>query len=112
MNILLVGATGQIGFALAGRLAASGHALTVLVREGAHLGFGAAVRVLQVPVFDQAVFARALSGQDLVVYSVGLPEQYARDPDLFDRVNHRLFASFLQALRACAVRRLVYVSTY
>ena len=32
MNILLIGATGQIGFALARRLAETSHSLTVLVR--------------------------------------------------------------------------------
>jgi nucleoside-diphosphate-sugar epimerase len=113
MNILLIGATGQIGFALARKLAASsGHKLTVLVRDGARLGFAPGVRVLQAPAFEGEVFARALAGQDLVVYSVGLPEQFVAEPDTFDRVNHRLFASFLQALRASTVRRLVYVSTY
>lgn len=112
MNILLIGATGQIGFALANRLAATSHSLTVLVREGARLGFPAAVRVIQAPAFDAAAFAQALAGQDLVIYSVGLPEQYVQDPDTFDAVNHRLFALFLEALRASPVRRLVYISTY
>jgi nucleoside-diphosphate-sugar epimerase len=112
MNILLIGATGQIGHALARRLATTNHTLTVLVRDGARLGFAAGVRVLQASAFDGEVFARALAGQDLVVYGVGLPEQYVQDPDTFDRVNHRLFARFLEALCASPVRRLVYISTY
>lgn len=112
MNILLIGATGQIGFALARKLATTSHVLTVLVRDGAQLGFAPTVRVIQAPAFDAAVFTRALAGQDLVVYGIGLPEQYARDPAIFDTVNHRLFATFLDALVASPLRRLVYVSTY
>ena len=90
MNILLIGATGQIGFALAFRLAATSHSLTVLVRESARLGFAAAVRVIHAPAFDVGAFAQALAGQDMVIYSVGMPEQYVHDPDTFDEVNHRL----------------------
>ena len=112
MNILLIGATGQIGFALAQRLAQSRDKLTVLVRAGAALGFGQQVRVMRAPVFDRAVFEQALQGQDIVVYSVGLPEQYARDPAIFETVNHQLFGQFLDALQASPVCRLVYVSTY
>jgi nucleoside-diphosphate-sugar epimerase len=112
MNILLIGATGQIGYALARKLAATPHKLTVLVRVGARQGFAPGVRVIQAPVFDADVFAQALVGQDLVVYGIGLPEQYARDLDIFEQVNHRLFARFLGALQASPVRRLVYISTY
>ena len=112
MNILLIGATGQIGHTLAIKLAATAHTLTVLVRDGARQGFASGVRVIQAPAFDGKVFAQALAGQDLVVYGIGLPEQYARNPDIFEQVNHRLFARFLDALRASAVRRLVYISTY
>lgn len=112
MNILLIGATGQVGFALAQKLATTPHTLTVLVRSGARLGFAPNVRVIEAPAFDGAVFSQALSGQDLVIYGIGLPEQYARDPAIFDQVNHQLFARFLDALCASPVRRLVYVSTY
>ncbi|MFO1220693.1 MAG: NAD-dependent epimerase/dehydratase family protein [Burkholderiaceae bacterium] len=112
MNILIIGATGQIGYALARRLATTSHTVTVLVRDGARLGFAAGVRVIRAPAFDADVFAQALAGQDLVVYGIGLPEQYVREPDTFEEVNHRLFARFLQALQASPVRRLVYISTY
>jgi dihydroflavonol-4-reductase len=112
VNILLVGATGQLGFALAQRLTQQRDKLTVLVRTGAELGFAPQVRVIQATRFDRAVFEQALQGQELVVYSVGLPEQYARDPAIFETVNHQLFGQFLDALEASPVCRLVYVSTY
>lgn len=70
------------------------------------------MHVIRAPAFDGSVFAQARPGQDLVVYALGQPEQYARDPGLFARVNHQLFAGFLGALRALPVRRLVYICTY
>ena len=111
MKVLLVGATGQIGYALAAALAASGHALTVLVR-GERQGFPAGVRVLQAERFTPEVFAGALQGMDIAIYGVGLPEQFAFDTGVFDRVNLDIFRAFLAALEKTPVRRLVYISTY
>ena len=111
MKVLLVGATGQIGCALTAALAASGHALTVLVR-GARQGFPAGVRVLQAERFTPEVFADALQGMDIAIYGVGLPEQFAFDTGVFDRVNLDIFRAFLAALEKTPVRRLVYISTY
>ncbi len=112
MKILLIGATGQIGFALTSRLANSAHSLTILVRAKAKLGFADNVSVIKADTFDEAVFARALEGMDAVIYGVGLPEQFAPTKDLFDRVNLGLCATFLAALEKSSVKRLVYISTY
>lgn len=112
MKILLIGATGQVGYALAQALADAGHELTVLLRRAAGLRFAPGVRVQAEPDFNQAAFARHLPGQDAVVYGIGLPEQFAPDPGIFERVNLGLFQAFLGALRASSVRRLVYLSTY
>lgn len=38
-------------------------------------------------IFDATVFERALEGQDLVVYGVGLPEQFVPEKDMLERVN-------------------------
>ena len=64
MKILLVGATGQIGHALAQALSASEHELTVLVRDRQRAELPANVRVLEAPVFDAKAFGEALQGQD------------------------------------------------
>ena len=112
MNILLIGATGQIGFSLAQRLAGSEHQLTVLVRHSAALGFKSNVRIIAAEQFDQDTFKNALQGQDLVVYGIGLPEQFVQDADTFDRINHQLFATFLKALASTGIKRLIYISTY
>ncbi len=112
MNILLVGATGQIGYALTQALAASGHQLTVMVRRTPQPPFAASVKVHQAAEFTHAAFCKALRGMDTVIYGVGLPEQFAFDTAIFDRVNLDIFRQFLDALETSPVRRLVYISTY
>ncbi len=116
MNILLIGATGQVGYALAQALVAAGHTLTVMARRVLTPEFTGQVRVLLEPEFTQAAFGRALQGAtgplDAVIYGVGLPEQFAFDTGVFERVNLGLFSQFLTALEATPVRRLVYISTY
>ncbi len=111
MKILLVGATGQVGFALAHALAAQGNQLTVLVRRTG-LPFPTGVRVVAAPVFSEELFANLLPGHDIAIYGVGLPEQFSFDAGIFERVNLRLLKDFLAAMEKSTLRRLVYVSTY
>lgn len=111
MKWLLVGATGQIGYALAHAMAAQGHELTVLVRDG-RLPFPEPVRVVQAPAFTPQAFAQAMEGVDAVIYGVGIPEQFAFDTQVFDRINFEIFRSFLAELEKTRIRRLVYLSTY
>ena len=110
MKILLVGATGQIGHALAKKLVASGHETTLLVRDASKAAIPGA-RVIEARSFD-AAFDHALAEQDVAIYGVGLPEQFAFDTGVFARVNRDLFGTFLDALSRSSIRRLVYISTY
>lgn len=112
MKILLVGATGQIGYALARTLPAEGHELAVLVRDRDKLTFPPGVRVLDAPTFTAAAFRRALEGIDHVIYGVGLPEQFLLDIATFQRVNFDLLTVFLDVLARAGIGRLTYISTY
>jgi dihydroflavonol-4-reductase len=112
MKILLIGATGQVGYALTHALAQAGHDTTVLVRQTGRLKFPAAVRVITEPEFTQATFTRLLPGMDCAIYGIGLPEQFTFDAEVFQRVNLSLLKTFLAAMEKSALRRLVYVSTY
>jgi putative NADH-flavin reductase len=60
MKILLIGATGQIGYALATLLASSPHSLTVLVRDQAKLNFAPNISLIKAPVFNEKGFEQAL----------------------------------------------------
>jgi dihydroflavonol-4-reductase len=101
MKILLVGATGQVGYALTHALVAAGHDTTVLVRSAGQLVFPSGVHVVTEPRFTQDVFERLL-----------LPEQFTFDAGVFEQVNLNLFKTFLAAMEKSSLRRLVYVSTY
>jgi dihydroflavonol-4-reductase len=112
LTILLVGATGQIGYALARKLAAEGHELAILVRDRDKLPFPPGVRVLDAPTFTRATFRRALDGVDHAIYGVGLPEQFLFDTGTFKRINFDLLTVFLDELPRAGINRLTYISTY
>jgi nucleoside-diphosphate-sugar epimerase len=111
MRILLLGATGQIGCALADRLSRTEHALTVMVRN-AKTAFPANVRVIEQREFSASAIGAALTEADHVIYGIGLPEQFTTDPGIFENVNCALLQTFLGELRKSSVRSLTYISTY
>ena len=111
MRILLLGATGQIGQALADALALTEHHVSVMVRN-AQAAFPANVRVIEQREFSAAAMGAALKDTDHVIYGIGLPEQFTVDPGIFDKVNCALLGTFLGELRKSSVRALTYISTY
>jgi nucleoside-diphosphate-sugar epimerase len=113
MRTLLLGATGQIGHALAQALADTGeHEVSVMVRNAHDLRLPDNVRVLLRPEFSPGAFQAALRGIDQVIYGIGLPEQFTFDPGIFETVNCRLLGTFLEELRKSNIRNLTYISTY
>ena len=112
MKILLIGATGQIGYALTSALAKTTHQTSVMVRNKRQLIFPENINVFEAQTFTPDVFQKALHNVDCVIYGVGLPEQFSFDDQLFQRVNYGLFRTFLNSLGESTVRRLVYISTY
>lgn len=112
MKIVVIGATGQVGYALARALLEAGHEVSVLVRDRSLLPFPKSIGVIAEPEFNAQVFGGVLEDMDCAVYGVGLPEQFAFDTGVFDRVNRGLLTTFLCALEASALRRLVYISTF
>lgn len=112
MRILVIGATGQIGYALVQALAQTEHDVTVLARNARKLPFPDTVRAIEQRQFTAAGFVTALEGIEHVIYGVGLPEQFRLDTTIFERVNVGLLNVFLDALRTAGLRPLTYISTY
>jgi len=112
MKILLLGATGQVGHALAWKLVQAGHQLTILVRKAAGQQLPEGATILERKEFDAESFRSALRGMDHVIYGVGLPEQFLFDDSVFEKVNCGMLRLFLEALRSSDVRKLTYISTY
>jgi nucleoside-diphosphate-sugar epimerase len=112
MKILLLGATGQVGHALAAALSKAEHQVTALVRSAAAQKFPATVTVIEQSDFTLEGFKSALSNVNYVIYGIGLPEQFLFDNSVFEKVNCDLLRMFLSALQSSDVRRLTYISTY
>ena len=112
MRILLIGATGQIGYSLAKALTITMHDLRVLVRDRTNRRFPEDCQVFESPTLESQAFRRALTGIDHVIYSVGLPEQYQPDSVVFERVNLDLLKAFLLEMAHTGSTALTYVSTY
>jgi nucleoside-diphosphate-sugar epimerase len=112
VTVLITGATGQVGNAIARRLAADGVEVRALVRsperarvlpEGVEPVFG--------DVTDAASLQAALDGTATVYHAAGIPEQWRRDVDEFARVNVEGTRNVVEAALAAQVERFVYTST-
>ena len=112
MRILLLGATGQVGHALAWTLSEARHQLTIMVRKAAGQQLPEGATIIEQDEFTAESFRSALRGMDHVIYGIGLPEQFLFDDSVFEKVNCGMLRTFLGALQDSEVRRLTYISTY
>lgn len=112
MSVLITGATGQVGNAIARRLAADGIEVRALVRsperarvlpEGVQPVFG--------DVTDPPSLREALDGSATVYHAAGIPEQWRKDAGEFARVNVEGTRNVVEAALAAGVERFVYTST-
>ena len=113
MRVLVTGATGKVGNAIASALLERGEEVRVLVRDPER-----AASVLPsgvVPVKGDATepdtLAPAVEGCELVFNAMGLPEQWFADEGIFDRVNAVGSGDLAAAAKAAGVRRFVHTST-
>ena len=84
MKILLLGATGQVGHALAWTLSEARHQLTIMVRKAADQQLPEGATILEQEEFTAESFRSALRGMDHVIYGIGLPEQFLFDDNVFE----------------------------
>jgi dihydroflavonol-4-reductase len=112
MTVLITGATGQVGNAIARRLAEDGAEVRALVRsperarvlpEGVQPVFG--------DVTDVQSLRAALDGSATVYHAAGIPEQWRKDVGEFARVNVDGTRNVVEAALAAGVERFVYTST-
>lgn len=113
MKVLVTGATGKVGNAVANALHARGDEVVALVRDPAKAGalLPDGVQLAQGDVTDPPSAARAVAGCELVFNAMGLPEQWVQDEAIFERVNARGAEAVVRAARDAGVRRVVQTST-
>lgn len=113
MNVLVTGATGLIGNAIARRLAGQGHHVRALVRDADRAArlLPAAVELVRGDITAPESLPAAMRGVERVFHAAGMPEQWQKDPAIFDRVNRQGTVNVLAAALDAKVRRVVYTST-
>jgi dihydroflavonol-4-reductase len=108
---LVLGATGQIGHALATALSAD-RPVRTLSRKPPAVPFPSGIMSEFRASLDEKAFADGLDGCQTAVYALGSPNQWSSDPSWFERNNVDLLRTFLRALERSSVRELIYVSTF
>jgi dihydroflavonol-4-reductase len=114
MTVLITGATGQVGNAIARRLAADGVQVRALVHSRSRDQVNvlpSGVQTVFGDVTDAASLRGALDGCDTVYHAAGIPEQWRRDVNEFTRVNVDGTRNVVEAALAANVKRFVYTST-
>jgi dihydroflavonol-4-reductase len=114
MSVLVTGATGKVGNAVARRLVERGDEVVALVRDAdrARSRLPAGVELVRGDVTDVPSVHRAVARVDGVFNCMGLFEQWVRDPGEFDRVNAVGAANVVAAARQAGAGRVVHTSTY
>jgi dihydroflavonol-4-reductase len=113
VKVLVTGATGRVGNAVAHALHARGDEVVALVRDPAKAGalLPDGVELARGDVTDPASIKAAVDGCELVFNAMGLPEQWVKDESVFERVNARGAEAVVKAAREAGVRRVVQTST-
>lgn len=111
--VLVTGATGLIGNAVAKKLAARGTPVRALVRDldRAKKLLPPGIELARGDITDAASIAEAMHDVARVFHTAGMPEQWQRDDTVFDRVNRGGTVNVLEAALAAKVDRVVYTST-
>lgn len=113
MTVLLTGATGTVGSALADRLVADGRRVRALVRDPDRAAalLPPAVELARGDVTDPQSVTNAMVDVTSVFHVAGLPEQWQPDPTVFDRVNAEGTRTVAEAALAQGVDSFVFTST-
>jgi dihydroflavonol-4-reductase len=114
VRVLVTGATGKVGNAVARRLVVRGDEVVALVRDlhKARDLLPAQVELAPGDVTDQAAVREAASGADGVFNCMGIYEQWVRRARVFEEVNAVGALNVIAASRQAGARRAVHTSTF
>ena len=110
MRVLIVGASGLIGSALAGRLAAQGHSVVSVTRSGRKIGLidAVAVQIDVAAATEISDWLPVLRDVDAVVNCAGVLQDSPRDSTTGVHVSG--ISALFQACEKAGVRRVIHLS--
>ena len=114
MDITLVtGATGLVGYNVVMALRQRQRRVRALVRslEKGRRILPADCELVRGDVTDRDSVDRAMAGCRVAYHAAGFPEQWMKNPSIFDRVNVGGTRNMIDAARQQNIRRFVYTST-
>jgi len=114
MRLMVTGATGKVGNAVARRLVERGDEVVALVRDPAAAGkaLPPEVKLAQGDVTEPGTISPAVDGADGVFNCMGIYEQWLSDPGTFERVNAEGARNVVSEARRAGVGRVVHTSTF
>jgi nucleoside-diphosphate-sugar epimerase len=114
MQVLVTGATGKVGFAIASASLARGDQVRALVRDSKRAAtiLPAGIDLIEGDATDADSLAAAVEGCELAFNAMGMPEQWVKDEGIFDRVNALGSGALAAAAKRAGVRRFVHTSTH
>ncbi len=114
LKIVILGGTGFVGRHLVARLAADGHAVTLLSRNLACHGnrlLPPGVELREMDVYDPTVLRDSFTGCDVVVNLVGILNERGDSGRGFRRAHVELTKLVIAAMQLAGVRRLLQMSS-
>lgn len=113
MNLLVTGATGFIGQNLVRYICRQGYRLRVFCRPTSDVSglLNQPVRIAYGDIQDPSSVDQAAGGCDYIFHLAGYARNWARDPEVFYRVNVAGTRNVLQAARKAKVKKVVVTST-
>lgn len=112
-RICILGGSGFIGRHITRRLAAAGHAVTIITRRRERhrdLLVLPTVQLVQGDVHNQTLLHRQFEGQDAVINLVGILNEKGHDGKGFERAHVLLADKVVHACRHSGVPRLLHMS--
>lgn len=110
---LVTGATGLVGYNIVDALLKRNRKVRTLVRsveKGKRL-LPDECGLVKGDVTDRDSLGKAMKDCTVVYHAAGFPEQWMKDPGVFERVNAQGTQNMIDAALAAKVRRFVYTST-
>jgi nucleoside-diphosphate-sugar epimerase len=114
MQVLVTGATGKVGYAIASALLERGDQVRAVVRDPKRAAgiLPAGIEPVRGDATDNASLAAAVEGSELVFNAMGMPEQWVKDEGIFEQVNAIGSGALAAAAKRAGVRRFVHTSTH